>query len=90
MVDIEINAWSSRFLNIETNLIFYLYPEKFINSTNQSRVLETLKFCAPFKINIQTRVGLSNFEKPVRFFSTLSKKEWIKQDIKSVHIGYSD
>ena len=25
-VDIEINAWSSLFLNIETNLILYLYP----------------------------------------------------------------
>ena len=28
MVDNEINAWSSPFLNLETNLIFYLYPEK--------------------------------------------------------------
>ena len=25
MVDIEINAWSSLFLNIKTNLILYLY-----------------------------------------------------------------
>ena len=30
MVDIEINAWSSLFHNIETNLILYLYPEKCI------------------------------------------------------------
>ena len=35
MVDIEINAWSSLFLNIETNLILYLYTEKFIKF-NQS------------------------------------------------------
>ena len=40
-------------------------------------------------INIQKREGLSNFEKPVFDFS-VSKKEWIKQEIKSVHIGYSD
>ena len=29
MVDIEINVWSS--LNLETNLILYLYPEKCLN-----------------------------------------------------------
>ena len=44
MVDIKINAWSSLFFNIETNLILYLYPEKCINSTNQSRVYEADKF----------------------------------------------
>ena len=27
MGDIQINAWSSLFLNIEPNLILYLYPE---------------------------------------------------------------
>ena len=43
-MDIDINAWSSLFFNLETNLIFYLYPEKFINSTNQSRVLEAGNF----------------------------------------------
>ena len=30
-----------------------------------------LKFCAPFKINIQKREGLSNFKKPVFDFSLL-------------------
>ena len=35
MVDIEINAWSSLFLNLETNLILCLYPEKCIK-LNQS------------------------------------------------------
>ena len=30
IVDIEINAWSSLFLNIENNLILSLYPEKCI------------------------------------------------------------
>ena len=34
MMDIEINAWPSLFLNIETNLILYLYPEKFIELKN--------------------------------------------------------
>jgi len=28
MVDIEINALSSLFLNLETNLILYLFPKK--------------------------------------------------------------
>ena len=36
-----------------------------------------LKFCAPFKINIQKQEGLSNFEKPVFDF--------LFQQIKSVH-----
>ena len=44
MVDIEINAWSSLYLNIETNLILYLYPEKCISSTNQSRIYKADKF----------------------------------------------
>ena len=44
MVDIEINAWSSLFLNLETNLILYLYSEKCIKSTNQSLVSEAGKF----------------------------------------------
>ena len=39
MVDIEINASSSLFLNIETNL-----SESVQNSTNQSRVYEVDKF----------------------------------------------
>ena len=45
-------------------------------------------------INIQTREGLSNSEKAVFDFYvllTVSKiNEWIRQEIKSVHIGYSD
>ena len=36
---------------------------------------ENLKFCAPFKINIQKREGLFNFEKPGFFFCTISKKK---------------
>ena len=31
-----------------------------------------MKFCAPLKINIQKREGLSNFEKPVFDLSTLN------------------
>ena len=39
-----------------------------------------LKFCAPFKINIQIRELLSNLKKNgFWFFSTISKKEWIKK-----------
>ena len=37
-MDIEINAWSSFFLNLETSLILYLYPEKCIRF-NQSESL---------------------------------------------------
>ena len=33
--------------------------------------LINLKFCAPIKINIQKREGLSNFKKPVFDFSLL-------------------
>ena len=40
MVDIEINAWSSLFLNIKPTLIL----KSVLNSTNQSRVYETDKF----------------------------------------------
>ena len=39
MVDIEINAWSSLFLNLETNLILYLYHEKCIKfNQSESRI----------------------------------------------------
>ena len=34
-----------------------------------------MKFCAPFKISIQKREGLSNFEKPVFDFSVLYPKK---------------
>ena len=51
---------------------------------------ENLKFCAPIKINNQKQKGLSNFENPVFDFSVLYKNLWIKQENKSIHIGYSD
>jgi len=44
MVDFEINARSSLFLNIETNLILYLYPEKCIKFNQPSCVYEADKF----------------------------------------------
>ena len=45
---------------------------------------ENLKYWAPFKITIyRKKIGF-------RFFCTLSRKEWIKQEIKSVHNGYLD
>ena len=86
-MDIEINAWSSIIINLETNLILYLYPEKGKqNSTNQSRVLqkpENLKFSAPFKINIQKREGFSNFDKPVfDFLYYIQKKSGLSKKLK--------
>ena len=39
MVDIEIKAWYFLFLNLETNLILYLYPEKCIKfNQSESRI----------------------------------------------------
>ena len=39
MVDTEIDAWSSLFLNIKTNLILALYPEKCIKfNQSESRI----------------------------------------------------
>ena len=59
---IEINAWSSPFL--KTNLISYLYPEKCIQPIKVAyQKPGNLKSCEPFKINIQKREGLLNFEK---------------------------
>ena len=67
MVDNEINAWSSLFFNLETNLILYLYPQKVykiqpIRVAYQIQKPGNLKFCAPFKINTQKIEGLSDFE----------------------------
>ena len=70
MVDIEINAWSSLFLNLETNLILYLFPENCIKF-NQS------------ESRIQKREELYNFEKPVFDFSVLySKKSGLSKKLK--------
>ena len=46
MVDIEINAWSSLFHNIEINLILlYLYPKECIKfNQSESRIYEADKF----------------------------------------------
>ena len=61
-------------LNIETNLILYFQPEKCIKF-NQSEIAYTkpgnLKFCTPFKINIQKRKELSNLKNPVFDFSLI-------------------
>ena len=71
MVDIEINALSSLFLNLETNLILYLYQPIRVAYQKPGN----LKFYAPFQINIQRREKLSNFEKPVFHFSVLYPKK---------------
>ena len=55
MLDIEINAWSSFFLNLETNLILYLYPEKCIKFNqleSRFRSREIWNFARHFKITI--------------------------------------
>ena len=93
MVDIEINAWSSIFLNLETNLILYFYPEKWIKfnqSESPIRSREIWNFASLLRLIY--RNGRDSLILKNRFwcFCTTSKKEWIKQEIKSVHIGYSD
>ena len=77
MVDIEIML-DPLSLNLETNLILYLYPKN-VYKIQPIRVAfqkpENLKFCAPFKMTIQKRGGLSNFEKQVFDFSVLYPKK---------------
>ena len=84
MVDIEINAWSSLFFNLETNqscTCHCMYKIQTIRVAYQKPGY--LKFCAPFKINIQKREGLSKFEKPVFDFSvTNPKKSWLGKKLK--------
>ena len=54
MVDIESNDGSSLFLNLETNLVSWIVYE--IQSIRVAYQMPgNLKFCAPFKIDIQKR-----------------------------------
>ena len=60
MVDIKIKVWSSLFLNFQTNLILYLYPEK-CKKIQPIRVAYhypvNIKFNVPFKIGIKGTGG---------------------------------
>ena len=50
-----------------------------------------LKFCAPFKINIQKREELSNFKSRfLIFIYYIQESTRFKKKIKSVSIGYCD
>ena len=65
MVDIEINAWSSFFLNLKTNLILYLYQEKCIKFNQSESGIwswEIWNFERHLRLIEQKREGLSNFE----------------------------
>jgi len=78
MVDIEINAWSSLFLNLETNLILYLYSKKCIKTTNQSRESEAGKFeffARHLRLIYRNGRDSLNFEKSVFEFSVLCPKK---------------
>ena len=71
-----------------------MLPEKYIQF-NQSewrlRIQEIWNFVHYLRLLNRNGVSLSNFKKTgFWFFCTSSKKEWIKQEIKNVHIGYSD
>ena len=68
-----------------------MYPEKCIKfNQSESRIRSREIFARHLGINIQKREGLSKFEKPIFDFSVLYPKKWIRQDIKRVHIGYTD
>jgi len=84
-------------INLKINLIFSLYLEKCINSTNgvawrmqnpeqqiRSMGPVNLKLCAPFIERTLSLVGI--------WYGYLKKreKERIREENKSVHIGYSD
>ena len=43
MMDIEINGWSSPLLDLETNLILYLYPEKCIKLDKSESCIRSRK-----------------------------------------------
>ena len=76
MVDIEINAFSL-FLNLETNLILYLYPEKcikFNQSESRIRSREIRNFARHLRLPYKNGRGPFNFEKPVFDFSVLYPK----------------
>ena len=90
MVDIEVNAWSSLFLNLQTNLILYLYPEKCIKfNQSESRIRsQEILIWKPFKINIQKQEGRSYFEKPVFDFSVIyPKKSGLSKQLKVSTLG---
>ena len=90
MVDIEINAWCSLFLNIETNLNLYLHPEKcmkFNKSESRIRSREIWNFARHVRLIYKNGRDSLIWETGFWFFCTISKKEWIKHEIKS---GYSD
>ena len=71
IVDIEINAWSPLFVNLKINIIFFWISWK-VHKIQPIRLTfqkpGNLKFCEPFKINM-------NFKKPVFDFSVLYPKK---------------
>ena len=78
MVDIEINAWSSFFLNLKTNLILYLYQEKCIKFNQSESGIwsrEIWNFARHLRLIEQKREGLSNFENLFFNFSVLYPKK---------------
>ena len=87
-VDIEMTAWSSLFLNLVTNLILYLYPEKCIKFNQSKWSIRSREFSLLIKINIQRREGLSNFEKKngFWFFCTKSKKSGLSKKVSTLDI----
>ena len=73
-------------------LILYLYSEKcikFNQSESRIRSRKIWNFARHLRYT-ETGETLSFKKTGLWFFWTIYKKEWIKQEIKSAHIGYSD
>ena len=91
MVDIEITAWSSLFLILETNLILYLYPEKcmkFNQSESRFRSREIWNFALHLRLIYRNGKDSLILKNRFLIFLYYTQKEGIKQEIKSVHIEY--
>ena len=77
MVDIKINAWSSIFLNLETNLILYLYPVKclkFNQSELRIRSWEIKNFARHFRFMFRNRRDSLILKTGFWFFCLYPKK----------------
>ena len=82
MVDIEINAWSSLFLNLMTNLILFLYPEKCIkfNQTEKRiRSREIWNFACHLRFIYKNGRDYLILKTGFCFFCTLSKNNGLSK-----------
>ena len=63
----------------------YIFVKTMVNRLEYQKS-GNLKFCTPLKINITKRERLTNFESRFLIFCTISKKDWIKQEVSKLDI----